>query len=51
MQILYICSYESNVSIAVSGGDYPPQEQKFFWLATLAKLIPPTCESESAPLL
>ena len=33
------------------GGDYPPQEQKFFWFATLAKLIPPTCESESAPLV
>ena len=33
------------------GGIIPPQEQKFFWLATLAKLIPPTCESESAPLM
>jgi hypothetical protein len=49
MQILYVCSYESIVSLAVSGGIIPPRA-KIFRLATLVKIIPPTCESESAPL-
>jgi hypothetical protein len=41
--------YSSIVSFAVSGGDYPP-EQKIFRLSAFAIIIPPTCESESAPL-
>jgi hypothetical protein len=31
-------------------GDYPPREQTIFRLAALAIIIPPTGESESAPL-
>jgi hypothetical protein len=51
MQILYVRSYESIVSFAISEGDCPPARKKIFRLAALAIIIPPTCESESAPLL
>jgi hypothetical protein len=42
--------YSSIVSFAVSGGIIP-REQKNFRLAALAIIIPPICESESAPLV
>jgi hypothetical protein len=50
MQILYVRSYESIVSFAVSGGIIPREQKKIFRLATLAIIFPPTCESESEPL-
>jgi hypothetical protein len=43
--------YSSIASFAVSGWIIPPRAKKIFRLAALAIIIPPTCESESAPLV
>jgi hypothetical protein len=43
--------YSSIVSFAVSGELSSREQKNFFRLAQLAITIPPTCESESAPLL